>query len=193
MDRPDVVVFQPTKWADLSELYNWLSSENHDRQTVIIDSITEAQRLGLDQIMQTSKTPDLPGIGDYGKSNEQMVRAIRAFRGLASSKGMHVIFTALEAEDKDAGSGAVLVRPALTPKASAGICGAVDAVGYLTVKEDARVLILQQTDYIMAKFRQPLGSSAVPAQIKNPDLTRIIRAMQGVHKEESQPKPQPAK
>lgn len=175
-DRNDITVFRPDTFEDIREVYAGLQSGAYPFKTVIVDSIGEAQALGLRSIMRFSKTPDLPGLQDYGKSNEQIVGLIRGLRGLSQSKGINVIFTALAAETKDETTGAVLTRPALTPKALELATGAVDMLGFLNFdpRKNKRVLKFQSNGTFLAKIRQPATGDQIPGEIENPSLVEIL-------------------
>lgn len=179
-DKEGITVFRPNGLADLVNIHQWLTTSEHSFKTIVMDSITEAQRLILNEVLKTSKTPDMPGLQDYGKTNEQLVKMIRVYRELSQTRGWNVIFTALATEQKDESTGAVLVRPALFPKASEGITGAVDAVGYMTFTQDGqRVLRLQGTSSLIAKVRQPQTGPQLPDQLENPSLGALLDFMKG--------------
>jgi len=182
-DRADITIFRPDDFDDIRKVFLMLKNgELSAFKTVVVDSIGETQALGLRSIMKTSKTPDLPGLQDYGKSNEQVGNLIRGLRGLAQSKGVNVIITALAVESKDETTGAVLTRPALTPKALELATGAVDMLGYLSqTKDGTRVLNFAPSPSYMAKLRQPVSGAQIPLRIENPSLVDILAAMRTAH------------
>lgn len=184
-DRTDISIFRPDDFNQIGELFVMLKNgaeEVANFRTIVVDSIGETQALGLRTIMKSAKNPDLPGLQDYGKSNEQIGRLIRSFRGLAQSKGINVILTALAVESKDENSGAILTRPALTPKALELATGAVDMLGYMTQKKDGtRVLSFQPSTNYMAKLRQPQTGGQIPLVIENPTLPKILEATRTAH------------
>jgi len=174
-DRDRIDVFQPQEFPEIKEVFTFLKNSEHDYKTVVVDSITETQKLGLKEIMKTSRTPDMPGLQDYGKSNEEIQGLVRAFRGLAQSRGLNIVFTALDVEAKDEVTGAVLVRPALTPKAAEAVTGIVDGIGYLFVNTDGvRMLRLAQDARILAKIRQARTGPRIPDVIENPSIPQIL-------------------
>lgn len=181
-DRDDITIFRPESFDDIKSVYIELKAGNLPYKTVVVDSIGEAQALGLRTIMRTSRTPDLPGLQDYGKSNEQIGGLIRGLRSMAQSNGINVIFTALAVETKDESTGAVLTRPALTPKALELAAGAVDMLGYLTQdKNGKRVLKFQPNPTYMAKVRQPASGEQIPLVIENPTLPDILAIVRSGH------------
>jgi phage nucleotide-binding protein len=175
-DRDDITIFRPATFNEVREVFHELQAGNLPQfKTVVVDSIGETQALGLRPIMSTAKNPDLPGLQDYGKSNEQISGFIRGLRGLAQTRGVNVIITALAVETKDETTGAVLTRPALTPKALELIAGAVDMMGYLTQTSDGtRVLKFTPSTRYMAKLRQPQSQKQIPLEVANPSLVGIL-------------------
>lgn len=183
-DRSDITVAQPSSIGDVKEIYDWLvSDKTHTFQTIVIDTLSELQRLGLAEIMRTAKDPEWPGIQDWGRSTEQVTRLVRAFRLLSQEKGWNVIFTTHANEQKDEVTGAVLIRPNLTPSATVQACGVVDVVGYLTMNsEGVRTLLLKPTRTVTAKYRQPLQGPRLPDMIENPSLVEILAHLRGEKK-----------
>jgi hypothetical protein len=98
------------------------------------------------------RDPDLPGIGEYGKSTNQMRALVRCFRDLP----MNVIFTCLSTRDQDK-KGNWLTRPSLTAKLSSEIAGFMDVVLYMYVleKDGEQLRLLQsvKTEGVIAKDR----------------------------------------
>jgi phage nucleotide-binding protein len=178
-DRKDITVFKPDTFSEVREMYDWIvdagESGGHSFKTIVIDTLPELQRIGLKEILSSSKNPDWPGIQDWGKSTEQMMAMVRAFRGLSQGHGYNIIFTAHANEQKDEVTGAVMVRPNLTPKATEMVCGAVDVVGYLSRNPaGVRELRLEPTNTIMAKYRQPRSGVQLPTVIQDPNLVSIL-------------------
>lgn len=181
-DRDDITVFRPDSFDDIKEVYLELKNGSLPYKTVVVDSIGETQALGLRTIMRTAKNPEFPQLQDYGKSNEQIGRLIRSLRGLAQATGINVIITALAVESKDENTGAILTRPALTPKALELAAGAVDMMGYLTQDRDGkRILKFQPHPAYMAKLRQPISGAQIPLVIENPSMVDILAIVRQAH------------
>lgn len=174
-DRADISIFQPKSFAEVGELYEWLVRDEHGFKTVAIDSLTEAQRIGMGEVMRSAKNPDLPSLQDYGKSNEKIMKIIRSFRPLAQSRGINVLFTALQTE-KTTPAGVTTYGPALSPKAAEGVVGVVDLVGHLTVdRTGKRTLNLRSTSNSVAKVRQPKGENRrFPDVIVDPTFGKLF-------------------
>lgn len=178
-DRTDISIFRPIDWTDLGSMLEFLEESSHAFRTIIIDTINECQRLGLEQIMRGGGPTATAQLQDYLKSNEQMLRFVRAYRSLAYTRGWNIIFISHETEVHDQATGAVLTRPALTPKAAEMVVASVDAVGYLYRDGPKRMLTFDGTAYLRAKFRQPQHAIStvplVPLLIENPTLATILK------------------
>src|SRR5690606_28664772 len=72
----DVDVVRVTAFKQFNEVYDFLRSGQHPYKTVILDSITEIQKLNMYGIMQAAlatnpaRDPDMPRIDEWGKSIE---------------------------------------------------------------------------------------------------------------------------
>ena len=75
---------------DLQELYNYLRKGEHDRETVVVDSLAEVMRIGMDEIISSpnrdARHGDAPMLQDYGLNTNRMRKIVRLFRDLP----MHV-------------------------------------------------------------------------------------------------------
>lgn len=152
----DIKTFRPDSIKELQEIFWYLKSGQHDRQTVVLDSLSEIQRMSMDEILSDPKRDDkfdrdTPILQDYGKNTQQLRKLVRAFRDLP----MNVVFTCLASERKDETDGSVKVMPDLTPKLAADVMGYVDVVGYMFVSEEkgVRKLLTQPKGKYLAKDR----------------------------------------
>lgn len=152
----DIQTFRPDSIKELQEIFWYLKSGQHDRQTVVLDSLSEIQRMSMDEILADPKRDDkfdrdTPILQDYGKNTQQLRKLVRAFRDLP----MNVVFTCLASERKDETDGSVKVMPDLTPKLASDVMGYVDVVGYMFVSEEkgVRKLLTQPKGKYMAKDR----------------------------------------
>lgn len=175
---PEVEKVRISSWAHLSAVFNDLKANPNKYKTVVLDSVSELQQLGMDEIMYRAvkkaeeegdeRDPDLPSIGEHGKSNERMKKVIRHFRDLP----MNTIFTALERIDVDK-KGRKHIKPLLSPKLSDQITGWLDVVVYMYKKEIdgeiKRVLCTEATDEVTAKDR----SDNLPPYLPDPTMATI--------------------
>lgn len=179
-----VDVLRIKTFDELAQLLKVLQTGQHNYRTVVIDSLTEVQKLNMYEIMRKvvaqdpSRDPDIPALRDYGKNSEQIRRLIRGYRDLANT---HVIFTALASETKDEKTGVIRVFPALSGKLASEVPGFLDVVVYLSVAEqdggEIRVLVTDMTSRILAKHRTPLSGVRLPKFLKNPTMRQIYRVV----------------
>lgn len=177
---PDAKVVRVSSWKELQQVYNALYKGDTGYKTVVIDSLTEAQKFSMGDIMKQavredpSRDPDVPAIRDWGKNIEQMRRLVRGFRDLP----MHVVFTALADSDKD-NRGRMQYRPMLSGKLKGEIPGFVDIVLYMYIKiqgdNQKRLLLTGTTDGAMAKDR----SNKLPPIVEDPTMELIYSTVTG--------------
>jgi len=179
-----VSVLRVKTFAELIQLLEILRSGHHNWKTVVIDSLTEVQKLNMYEVMRRVTTqdptrdPDMPGLREYGKNTEQIRRLIRGYRDLV---GTHVIFTALTNEVKDERTGVVKTLPALTGKLAVEVPGFLDIVAYLSVAEqdgaEVRVLVTDMTTRVLAKHRAPISGVRLPKALMNPLMGQIYQVV----------------
>jgi hypothetical protein len=123
-DTWDVVIVQVQTWEDLVMGYTQLAQAQHDFKTVIVDSVTEAQR----KLKTNLRGMEQMRIQDWGDLLARMDKLIRDFRDLvllASNPTEVVVFVA-ETENKDG-----KWRPAMQGQIGRALPYWVDVVGYL--------------------------------------------------------------
>jgi hypothetical protein len=182
---PEVEKVRIDSWDDLVEVYKQLSANPTKYKTVVLDSISELQEFGMDEIMFRAikkaedegdvRDPDLPSIGEHGKSANRMRKVIRRFRDLP----MNTIYTALERVDIDP-KRRKFIKPQVSPKLSGQLAGFLDIVLYLYKKEVdgeiKRVILSSATDEVTAKDR----TNRLPETIVDPTMSVIYDyAMRG--------------
>jgi phage nucleotide-binding protein len=171
---PLVDTVRITDWQDMVKVYDSLRKGEGGYQTVVLDSITEVQKFSMNEIMrrlvakEPDSDPDVPGMREWGKNIEQMRRLVRNFRDLP----MNVLFTALEATDKD-DRGRRKTYPSLPGKLAGEVPGFVDIVIYMYVKVQEkivkRMLLTESTGAQVAKDR----SNRLPRVIEQPTMEEI--------------------
>lgn len=135
---PDVQVFPVEVWTDIDLAYWYLRSGDHDRQTVVLDTVTSLAQLCMKFVLgdeasrDPTKDPDMPGKRDWGKVAELMRTVILNFRNLP----MNVIYLAQERrgfgdDDEDAPE----IFPEISPSVRTTLTAAVDVIGRMYVKE----------------------------------------------------------
>lgn len=177
--NPNCDVIRIKTWPELQGLYNELHRGAHDYRTVVLDSLTELQKLDMYYILaELTKgerasgkdiDEDIASVREWGRSIEHIRKLVRGFRDLP----MNVIFTAHQKEDKDK-KGKITIKPSLPGKLADEVAGFLDVVLYMYVKnidgEEARMLLSTATDEHIAKDR----SDSLPQVIQNPTMTSLF-------------------
>lgn len=180
--------------SKLIKLESWIKEIPEDKikkptlyRTVVIDSLTEVQKyamyhiLGID-INKVALDEDVttPQIQHWGKGAEIIRMLVRAFRDI----DMHTVFTTLDQTVKDESDGSISVKPSLPGKLPDEVCGFLDIVGYLHVKQDpktkepVRVLQVQPIGKYHAKSRyKVLGN-----YVEEPTIPKILNLIKGEEK-----------
>jgi phage nucleotide-binding protein len=175
-DRKDITVFRPEKWSDIGEAYDYLVTETHKFKTIVVDSITDTQEMGLSKLVVDSGR-GRPSQDEYVMSNSLIKSFVGDLVNLSKTLGWNVIFNAKVREFAQEGGG-IIARPALTDKAVEGVVGLVDVVAYLSVDGDGnRKLNLRPHGIYTAKVRQPKTGPQLPALIEDPDLGQLLDIM----------------
>lgn len=186
--HPDVEVVRVKSMDDIQRVYAALAdSDNPSKyRTVVLDSLTEIQKIIMQSIMRKvveddpERDPEVPSIREWGKSGEQVRRVVRAFRDLE----INTIFTALVDSDKDNKTGKTTNYPSLPGKAKREIPGFVDIVAYLyTVEVDEqmhRALLAKGNQSYICKDR----SNRLPAVTLDPDMVTVNQLIHTDKKEE---------
>ena len=191
---PGVKVVRAPTWEKLQAIYNDLYMGDHEYKTVVIDSLTEAQKFSMTDIMhdaymeddEDKVDPDVPGIRQWGKNIEQIRRLVRGFRDLP----MNTIFTALAVSDKDNRNRRKL-KPSFNGKLKDEVAGFLDVVCYYYIKEvddeQTRLLLTEATDEQTAKDR----SNRLPPVVVEPTMEVLHGLITGtLDKEDFLPEPE---
>lgn len=184
---PEVEVVRATNWKEIQDLYHELDSGKYDYRTVVIDSLTEAQKFNMYDIMVLQGArkaergeemdPDIPSMREWGKNTEQIRRFVRQFRDLP----MNTLFTALVKTDKNARTGKITAKPSLSGKLADEVAAFLDVVLYYYVKqmgddensEQVRFLLTQKTEENIAKDR----SGRLPLVVEQPTMQALYDIM----------------
>ncbi len=172
-------------FEQLMDAFMELKMGKHKFDTVVLDSLTEVQRMHMDYVV-AKKGLQKPGIGEWGENIDTMRRMCRGFRDLP----MNVILIALEAQDKNEETGQLRIMPALQGKSLPDeVMGFFDIVGYMVAderlnketgqKETYRAIRVQPTATIRAKDR--LGKLGIWME---PDFKLVIEKIHGEKQED---------
>lgn len=188
---PDVKVFSLERWSDIDLIYWFLHKGDHDRKTVVIDTVSSLAALCMKFVLgdeasrDPTKDPNMPSKREWGKVAELMRTEILKFRNL----DMHVVFLAQERrgfaeEDEEAPE----IFPEVSPSVRGTLTASVDIIGRLFVKEvvvekggkkgrkgDYRMM-LGPTERFVTKDRSEAGlGNVVVLTDKTDALNRIIQ------------------
>jgi len=180
---PDVETIRVKTWESMQEVYNQLSVGDHEFNTIVIDSLSEAQKMSMDRIMRKlveqypEREETVPQIREWNINIEQTRKFVRLFRDLPVT----TIFTALSREDRNPMRGTIRRKPFLSGKVSDEVAGFLDIVVYLYTKEVdeqlARVLLCGSTEDTVAKDR----TDKLPFTIENPTMPMIWDLIKGTN------------
>jgi hypothetical protein len=134
----DVKVFSVETWTDIDLAYWYLKKGDHDRETVVIDTVTTLAQLCMKFVLgdevsrDPTRDPSMPSKQAWGKVAELMRTEILQFRNLP----MNVVFLAQERRGfTDDDDEAPEVFPEISPSVRSALTPAVDIIGRLYVKE----------------------------------------------------------
>lgn len=179
---PNTQTVHIKRWADLQKIYDELEKGNHPYKTVVVDSLTEAQKLAMRDLMNrvsgrdSTVDEDVPQMQQWLKNIEQTRRFARAMRDLP----MNVILTALASKERD-NRGKDQIRPLMNGKVAGELPGFYDLVLYMYMKPDGRdrkrMVLTNMTDTVQAKDR----SNRLPLTIEDPSMEYIHGVITGVY------------
>lgn len=179
---PEMECIRIDSWTKLQKVYQRLKSNNeHGYRTLIVDSVTEMQKMGMDHTMQTRKGGDdlsIPELKEWAINVEQVRKYVRLFRDL---EGVNTLFTALVRTDVDKRTSLSRKKPSLSGKVADEICGFLDIVTYFGMEEVGqnkvltRILQTGNTPGTVAKDR----SNALPMLMANPTMQDIYNHING--------------
>ncbi len=167
--------------------YNGVQPGEYAPRTVILDTLTECQKMNMSQLMaellmaepEKNWDPDIPDIRRWGKNIEQIRKWVRKYRDLP----VNVIMTAHERQEKDALNGSILHMPQLSGKLSFEVAGFFDVVTYLYMKTEdgkpVRKLLTGAREGYIGKDR----SGNLPDVMIDPTMADIYKGItQGISK-----------
>lgn len=191
----DVKKFKVETWTDIDLAYWWLHKGDHDRQSVVIDTVSSLQHLCMKFVLgdeasrDPTKDPMMPSKREYGKVAELMRTVITNFRNL----DMHVVFLAQERrgfieDDEEAPE----VFPDVSPSIRTSLTAGVDIIGRVYVKD-----VVQRKEgekgvkkVAVPEYRLWIGPSeryvtkdrsnaGLPRVLRDPTVTGIIEKIGG--------------
>lgn len=177
----DIDVVQVRTLEQLNSIHAALDRDmDNYYKTVIIDSLSELQKLDMSNIMLQRYTDkpdkidrDVPDMYAWGKSGNRLRLMIRKFRDLEC----HVICTCLLASEKEDSTAKWFYYPSLPGKLRAELPGFFDIVGYLRSIEEqegdesviTRIIQFAKTEKVVAKDR----TASLGDVMRNPTIPGI--------------------
>lgn len=193
------------EWSDLQDIYWYLRKEDHDFETVGIDTAGNAQMLAVEEVMKKHKKKGNPG--DWGTMSQQMWGEVASmckelfldFRDL----DMNVVFIAhdrvFKAQEDDDDNGDVVriaphIGPALSPAIASTLNAAVNVIGETFIGEKVKIekdkksgkkIEIKSTEYYLrigpnssyiTKVRKP-KEIKLPDVIKDPEYEDLMEFM----------------
>ena|SRR3990167_1777407 len=180
-----IKVIPITTWPHLLEIYTNLVEQDHNYKTIIIDNMTEFNKISIRHAQDTSddpseKDPNRPTLRAYLGSSNQMGNMIRKFRDLGSIKGMNVVFCSWIAREQDQISGAITYEVDLGRSLQSQVPGIVDVVGYLSRNDEGTPILKLVADrqHPTIKFRRRNSAAwTIPDEIEQPTLAPVLEVM----------------
>jgi len=179
---PNVESVRIKSWDDMQSVYNELYLGSHGYNTLVLDSLTEIQKMSMDEIMRKlvkeheDRDADVPGIREWNINIEQTRKFVRLFRDLP----VNTIFTALSKVDRNPRNGSTRTKPYLSGKVADEVAGFLDIVVYLYTKEvegsQKRMLLCGATQDNVAKDR----TDKLDQVIIEPNMATIWKAIKGL-------------
>jgi len=158
-----------TEWPQLRMAFEYLSTQEHDYKTIIVDSLNEGQALALADTVSSFPNirrpyDSLAAQSDYGKMLSDFDNMVRALKSLP----IHVVFVA-QVTGKEFETD--IIQPQLIGKHTArNICRMVDIVGYMYREDQDPVMA-----FSLSEFTSKDRSGCLPTSIQNPSYSKLAQ------------------
>jgi hypothetical protein len=177
-------------WRALEEAYRWLTQDDHEYKTVMLDGGTEIQRYceleciayGIEKKQSGDHDPELAELADYRRIHERMKRMYMRFRDLQTKDGRRINFlaTAHEGKAKDDLSGKMYIQPLFIGKATVLISSVFDILARLTTsdvgsKKDVKVLVPAVNGTARGRDR----SGSLGGFVEDPTMAKLAEKIRG--------------
>lgn len=196
-DHSDIEVFHPETFSELEKFIDELTKDRMGFRTIIVDTMSYAQKLCQEHVQSQSRKGDGLTQQDWGKVAESMTSIARKLKSMTSERGggVNVLLTAWEMLKEDERTGRSQRLPMLSPATRVNVCGTAGHIGLLEVEykkkrgesqvgDDTsgydRVLIMGTRPNTVTRTRQPANGRGVPDVIKNPTMDQIIKLTKGI-------------
>lgn len=198
------------EWKQLEDVYWYLKDGNHEYKTVVIDQLTQLEKLALAQAKKDNRKEedDHTSKRDFGAASGLLTTWILNYRDLIDT-GMNVVFLAHDrltggTEDENAPDEGQIdpsVGPRMMPSVASFLGGSVKLIGNTFIRETFSIkqqpgsklkkkvrlveycMRLGPHAYYATKTRTPVGIAA-PAVLVDPDYDKLMAVMAGDYSEE---------
>ena len=165
-----------TQWKYVKDWLDWLHMEDHDRQTLVVDTVSaldvmlEAELVGSDNAKSLNQA-----FGGYGAGQRVLAGRHREFRQMCAKLGMHVVFlahsdiTTFKPEDDEPFNRLTMK---MNGKSMGPYIDDVDVVGVLRLE---RVLVKKGSQKVA-------GSSGMRELVCHANVTSVAKNRLGVTK-----------
>lgn len=190
-DIEGIEVLKVECWEDFEAIYWYLRSGKHPYKTVIVDTVTQLQKLAINYILEQN------GRDSSGPMNQnlwgQVAKLMSAWLTNYRDLEMHTVFLAQDrnsTEDSRAGEDQIIpeIGPRLSPSVAASVNAAVKIIGQTYIKEfvkatkDGQVktysfrLRIGPHSVYLTKVRKAKGI-ALPNSIHDPSFEKLMKAI----------------
>lgn len=155
-------------------------------KTVILDNLSEGQKLFVREATGSFESPTQP---QWGRINNEVLDMVRVFRDASQERGINTIIIAWDDETQD-DKNRIYNRLRFTPGLQKDLPGIVDIVGYVSASDRPpynRKVSFVSGPRTQAKFRRDTGaqSAKIPLEIvygldnlPMPDILNVFRGGQ---------------
>lgn len=171
----DTTVVYIRDFAQMSQVYAWLNSGQHDYNSVVLDSITELQKRCKDNLVGTSSMR----IQDWGDLLTEMETLVRNVRDMwmhpVKPIPVSVLITTTKLDERGT------YRPHVQGSLNLSMPYFVDVVGYLYTQQNAEIqglrrhLLVQNVPGFIAKDR----TDRLGHEVIDPDISKMLVQIYG--------------
>lgn len=204
-----VVVGSITEWKQIEDVYWYLKDGKHDFKTVVIDQLTQLEKLALNEAKKNNRKDedDQTSKRDFGAASGMLTTWILNYRDLIDDE-INVVFLAHDrltsgSDDENAPDEGQIdpgVGPRMMPSVASFLGGAVKAIGNTFIRETFSIkqqpgsklkkkvrnvdwcMRLGPHAYYTTKTRTPVGIAA-PAILVDPTYDKLMEVMRGDYSE----------
>lgn len=168
------VLVSVTDWGIALAMYQYIHSQDHPFQSIIVDTLTELQARLVDNTVGAGKL-ELQHWGTIKRSTEDYIRKLRDMTIHPTKPVQAVIFVCQEMTNKD-----LQLVPMLSGSSQRTLPQFVDVIGYLfTPDAKNRGLVVSTSPTVSAKDRTNLfaaryANDAGPSVIPSPNIQEML-------------------